>query len=95
MVASHRAAACGQPAIAAAAHAGRIDDRSGAVGVTGMTKVAVAPGAKPAGIVQVTCCALTVQPAGIAPRVSVAATLSVTVVIAVVAAVPSLTTVRV
>ena len=65
------------------------------VGVTGMTNVAVAPGAKPAGIAQLTCCALTAQPAGIAPRVSVAATLSVTVEVAVVAAVPSLITVRV
>ena len=58
-------------------------------------KLAVAPGAKPAGIVQVTCCELTVQPADTAPTVRPAGTLSTASVIAVVAAVPSLITVRV
>ncbi len=55
-----------------------------AVGVTGMTKLTGAPVARPAGIVQVTTCALALQPGGSVPISSTAGMLSLTLAIAVV-----------
>ncbi len=58
------------------------------VGVTGMTKLAFAPAARPAGMVQVTVWPAAVQPAGSVPMVRPVGIVSVMVDTAVVAAVP-------
>ena len=66
-----------------------------AVGVTGIVKVTGVLVARPAAIVHVTTWPAAVQPDGIAPSVSVEAIVSLTVVTAVVAAVPVFVTVSV
>ena len=64
-------------------------------GVTGITKLTLAPTARPAATVQVTCWPVMLQPDGALPRLKLAGTLSLIVVIAVVAALPMLVTVSV
>ena len=59
-----------------------------AVGVTGITKLVLAPAARPVGIVQLTTWPAAVQPAGKVPIVKPVGIVSVTVAAAVVAAVP-------
>ena len=66
-----------------------------AVGVTGIVKLTGDPVARPAAMVHVTTWPVATQPAGTAPRVRPAGTVSLTVAIAVVAAVPVLVTVSV
>ena len=66
-----------------------------AVGVTGITNDALAPLARPAGIVHVTVWPVRVQPAGKVPITRSPGITSVTVAAAVVAAVPLLVTVSV
>ena len=66
-----------------------------ACAVTGMTKLTGTPVARPVAIVQVTVWPLAVQPLGKVPIVRLLGTMSTTVVIAVVAALPVLVTVRV
>ena len=63
-------------------------------GVTGMTKLTLAPTARPLATVQVTCCPVMLQPAGAAPTLRELGTLSLRVVAAVVAALPMLVTVK-
>ena len=63
-----------------------------AVGVTGITKLVLAPAARPAATVQVTVWPAAVQPAGIVPIVRPVGTGSLTVAAAVVALVPVLDT---
>ena len=63
-----------------------------AVGVTGITKLVLAPAARPAATVQVTVWPAAVQPAGSVPMVRPTGTGSVTVAASVVAAVPVLLT---
>ncbi|MBK7146690.1 MAG: hypothetical protein IPH76_16325 [Xanthomonadales bacterium] len=65
------------------------------VGVTGITKLTLAAGARPAAIVQVTTWPAAPQPAGIAPRVMPALIVSLIVATAVVAVVPVFCTVMV
>ena len=64
-------------------------------GVTGMTKLAFAPIANPAGMEQLTVWPVTVQPAGAVPMARLAGIVSLTVATAVVAALPVLVAVSV
>ena len=66
-----------------------------AVGVTGITKLALPPAARPAGIVQVTVWPAAEQPAGSVPMVRLAGMVSVIVATAVVADEPVFCTLRV
>ncbi|MCY1375790.1 hypothetical protein D9M69_632300 [compost metagenome] len=91
----HRAVAAGQvglPPPLTVAVLVRPGAVAGAVGVTGITKLALAPFARPAGMVHVTVWPAAVQPAGSAPSVRPAGTSSVTVAAAVVAVVPVFST---
>ena len=72
-----------------------VEPLAAAVGVTGIVKLTGVPTARPAGMVQLTLCPVAVQPAGSVPSVSVPGTVSLTVAIAVVAALPVLVTVSV
>ena len=63
-----------------------------AVGVTGITKLVLAPAARPEAIVHVTVWPAAVQPAGSVPIVRPVGIVSVIVAAAVVAAVPVLST---
>ena len=65
------------------------------VGVTGTTKLTGEPVARPAAMVQVTTWPATLQPAGTMPMVRPVGMVSLTVVAAVVAAVPVLVTCKV
>ncbi|OJY95463.1 MAG: hypothetical protein BGP24_04675 [Lysobacterales bacterium 69-70] len=65
------------------------------VGVTGITKLVLAPAAKPVATVQVTVWPAAVQPAGKVPSVSPAGIVSLIVAAAVVAALPLLVSCRV
>ena len=95
MLAEHRAASCGHPGSPPPLTVAVSTNVPLAVGVTGMMKLTPWPGVSPGGTVHVTRLSAAAQPSGSVPSAKESGTSSATVLTAVVAAVPSFTTVSV